>query len=122
MTTFIVDICKTVEYTDSNGVTWWSNKYRGSPNVLALYKNLIGQEQNGIKVVDVVQEDVWIKAVIETEMEVTGMYLSTQISGELTEDKHIESVDYESTKLMKIPISDNYSLKDAEPFKLYEVK
>jgi hypothetical protein len=122
MATFIVDICKTVEYTDSNGITWWSNKYRGSPNVPALYKNLIGQEQNGINVVDVIQDGVWIKAIIETEMDVAGLYLSTQISGGLTEDKHIESMDYKSAKLMKIPISGNYSVEDAEPFKLYGVK
>jgi hypothetical protein len=122
MKTFIVDICKTIKYTDSNGVTWWSNKYRGSPNVLALYKNLVGQERNNIKVVEVIQENIWIKAIIETEMDVTGLYLSTQISGELTEDKHIESMDYKSARLMKIPISNNYSVEDAEPFKLYEVK
>lgn len=122
MATFIVDICKIVEYTDSNGVTWWSNKYRRSPNVLALYKNLVGQEQNNIKVVNVIQEGTWIKAIVETDMDVTGLYLSTQISGGLTEDKHIGFMDYKSAKLMEIPISDNYSVEDAEPFKLYEVK
>ena len=40
---FLVDIDKTTHYMDTNGISWWGGGYRGTPNVLKLYKDLEGQ-------------------------------------------------------------------------------
>lgn len=120
MNKYIVDLCKQEEYLDSNGIVWWSNKYRGTPCVLSLYSRLIGQEHQGIKVVAAIKEGVWIKAIVESSEDLTGLYLSTGLKAELTEDKYVESVNYDSIHVLDVPICEVYVVPDAQPFKIYK--
>lgn len=110
---FVVDLCKTQEYTDNNGVTWWSSKYRGIPNVLKLYQGLIGQCKEGVTVTNIFEWDGVIKAHVECDSpDAEGKFLCPKIYATLTEDKHIESVDYDSIELDDLPLSDKYATED----------
>lgn len=117
---YIVDVDKQSSYTDGNGITWWSHKYRGSPDVLKLYQRLEGEEKHGIKVVKAIKDGVWIKLVVECDEDISGLYLNTGLKAELTEDNDIESIEYDSIHIVDIPFSDNYAIGDAKPFKIYE--
>lgn len=116
---YIVDVCKQEEYTDLNGITWWSNKYRGTPDVFKLYQKLEGKEKHNIKVVKTIKDGIWIKLVVDCQEDISGLYLSTGLKGTLTEDRHIESIEYESIHIVELPLSDNYTVPDAKPFKIY---
>ena len=116
---YIVDVDKQEDYTDGNSVTWWGHKYRGSPDVLKLYQKLEGKEKQGIKVVKAIKEGVWIKLVVECQEDISGFYLNTGLKGILTEDNHVESIEYDSIHIVELPLSDNYAVPGAEPFKIY---
>ena len=74
--TFVVDICKTSQYTDNNGVMWWSDKYLGTPDILKLYKSLEGKKALGITVTNVIEEGSVIKAYIASENDISGYYIN----------------------------------------------
>lgn len=108
---FVVDLCNIQEYTDNNGVTWWSSKYRGVPNPLKLYQGLIGQSKEGIAIINVFEWDGIIKAHVECDSsDAEGKFLCPKLNVTLTEDKHIESVDYDSIELDDLPLSDSYAV------------
>ena len=113
--TFVVDICKTSQYTDNNGVTWWSDKYRGSPDILKLYKSLEGKQAIGITVTNVFEEGNVIKAYVSSENDISGYYINPCVIGELTEDKHIESIAYSSISLAGIPLVEEYAVEGLLP-------
>ena len=113
--TFLVDICKTSQYTDSNGVTWWSDKYRGTPDILKLYKGLEGEQGIGVSVVSVFEEGGVIKAYVSSEKDISGCYINPCIKAELTKDRHIESIDYSSISLYGVPLAENYAVEGLSP-------
>lgn len=112
---FIVDICKTSQYTDNNGVTWWSDKYRGTPDILKLYKGLEGEQVLGTTITNVFEEGNVIKAYVSSENDISGYYINPRVIGELTEDKHIESIDYSSISLAGIPLVEEYAVEGLLP-------
>lgn len=121
MAKYVVDLCKTSEHTDTNGITWWSDKFLGTPNVLKLYKPLEGVEVcEGITIVTVFEKDGIIKAYVEADTDmITGKFLSPQITG-CVKNGTVVSVDYNKTTLCEVPLSENYATDGLKGFRLVE--
>lgn len=121
--TFEVDICKTTQYTDSNGVTWWSDQYRGEPNVLKLYKGLLGKVDwlENTWVTKVNEVDGKIVLTVDSLEDLSGFYFNPKIVGELTEKRHISSIDYSSICLQE-GLYEDYAVEGLLPCRLLEEK
>lgn len=120
---FTVVLDKTSQYTDVNGVTWWSDRYEGvSP--LDVYSHLVGQEFHGcIEIVNVWEEDSLIKAIVEADGDLSGAWLCPKIIGTLDEDKYLISISSEKTTLSEeCPITFEPSVEGLQPLTLLEGK
>lgn len=118
--TYVVDIDKTTEYTDTNGVTWWSNQYKGDCNVLDVYKNLVGKGVAGINgsfVSGVFEEDGKVCLKVITSEDVSGYFINPCLKVELSEDKHIEWIYSESTTLENSLLHKDYAVEGLLPFR-----
>ena len=61
------------------------------------------------------EEDSVIKAYVSSENDISGYYINPCIMGELTEDKHIESINYSSISLAGIPLVEEYAVEGLLP-------
>lgn len=120
---YLVDICKTKEYTDSNGVTWWSDKYQGGRSALEIFSNLKGKVEwlENTWVVDVTQLDNKITLTVDCIGDLSGYYFNPRMVCELSEDKHVKSINYDSITLEQ-GLYEDYSVEGLLPCRLVEEK
>lgn len=113
---FVCDICKEESYVDDNGLNWWGVSYKGTPDILKLFKTLEGQNSNGVEVLEVFKDSGKIKVKVQCEEDLQGLFLSTELKGEVDGQKNVVSVDYNSVKLCNLPVCKEYSVKGLEGF------
>ena len=114
MNKYKTTLCKTIPYTDSNGVSWWDESLYSKQDIVDFWKKLEGYENSVLKIDKVYQEGDYIMAEVTSSYEgVENKYLNASISCTLSKDKEVTEV--KSIELPKGFLVNEYCFSEAKP-------